>query len=106
MINGKSHHRRLAPLLLIVAAVLPGAVMTSAASAGESISFFPKSETGYRAPSQENGILVASMGHTGGALNVSLTPPYEHPHGFLDGQNSAQKQEVLSEVFLFLRYPW
>jgi hypothetical protein len=106
MIRAKSHHRRPDPLLLLAAIVLLGVLMTSAASAAELINFFPKSEAVYHPQSQDDGFMVASMGHTGGALNVSLTPPDEHQHSFPDDQGSVQKQEIFSPVFLFLRYPW
>lgn len=106
MFHGKSHHRRPDPLLLFVALVLLGAAITGAASAGESTNFFTKTDAGYHAQSQDNGLLLASMGRNGGVLNVSLTPPNQHPHGHQDAQYPARQQDVLSEVFLFLRYPW
>ncbi len=107
MIRGKSHHRWPDPLLLLAAAVVLCAVMTTAATAGELFNFFPKPESTYRLPPQDNGYTVARMGHTGGGLRVSLTPPCELPQDFLDGRGSAQKQEVLlSQVYFSLRYPW
>jgi hypothetical protein len=106
MFHGTSHHRRPDPLLLLVVIVLLGAAITGAASAGESINFFTRTDAGYRTPSQDSGLLLASMGHKGGVLNVSLTPPNQHPHGLQNAQYPAQQKDVLSEVFLFLRYPW
>lgn len=106
MIRGKSHRRRPDPLLLLAAVVILGAVMTSAATAGELFNFFPKPQSIYGLQSQDDGFTVASMDHTGGGFNVSLTPPHELPQDFLDGQESAQKQEMLSHVFVFFRYPW
>jgi hypothetical protein len=61
---------------------------------------------GYRLKHQESGFTVTSMGSSGGRLNVSLTPPIKLPQDFLDGQRAAQNQEMLSNVFLFVRYPW
>lgn len=106
MIRGKSHHRRPDPLLLLVAVVVLCAVMTTVSTASELVNFFPKPDTGYRLQPQVGGFTVASMGHTGGGLSVSLTPPRELPQDFLDGRGSAQNQEMLSNVFLFLHYPW
>jgi hypothetical protein len=106
MIRGKCHHRRPDPLLLLVVVVILCAAMTSAATAGELFNFFSKSDLVYRPKPQDSGFTVASMGNTGGGLNVSLTPPSKLPQDFLDGRDSAQNQEMLSNVFLFLRYPW
>ena len=106
MIRGKSHHRRPDLLLLLVVAVILCAAMTTAATAGELFNFFPNSELVYRQEPWDSGYTVASMGNTGGGLNVSLTPPNKLPRDFLDGRDSAQNQEMLSNVFLFLRYLW
>ncbi len=106
MIRGKSHHRRHDPLLLFLTAVILCSAMTTTATAGELFNSFPKSDQVYRPKPQDSGFTVASMGNTGGGLNVSLTPPNKLPRDFLDGRDAAQNQEVLSNVFLFLRYPW
>ena len=106
MIRGKSHHRRPDPLVLLVTAVILCAVLTTAATAGEMFNFFPKSKLISRSKPQDSGFTVAGMGSAGGGLNVSLTPPNKLPIDFLDGWESAQNQEMLSNVFLFLRYPW
>ena len=111
MFRGKNHHRRPDPLLLLAAIVVLFAVMTTAATAGELFNFIPKPGTLYRSPPQvsgyqDSGYTVARMGQAGGGLRVSLTPPRELPQDFLDGRGSAQKQELLSHVFLFLHYPW
>ena len=106
MIRGKSHRRRLDPLLLLIAVVMLGALMTTAATAGEIFNFFPLTDSAYRLQPQDSGIMVASMGHEGGELNVSLTPPHELPHDYHDGRITASKQAMLSRVFLFIRYPW
>ena len=106
MIRGKSHHRRPDPFLLLVIAVILCSAMTTAATAGESFNFFPKSVLVHQVKPQDNGYTVASMGTSGGGVTVSLTPPNKLPQDFLDGGGSVQNQEMLSNVFLFLRYPW
>lgn len=106
MIRGKSHHRRPDPLLLLVIAVILCSSMTTAAIAGELFNFFPKSVLVYEVKPQDSGFTLASMGNTGGGVTVSLTPPNKLPQDFLDGGESVQNQEMLSNVFLFLRYPW
>jgi hypothetical protein len=106
MIRGKSHHCRPDPLQLLVIAVILCSAMTTAATAGEVFNFFPKSVLVYQAKPQDNGFTVASMGNSGGGVNVSLTSPNKLPQDFLDGGGSVQNQEMLSNVFLFLRYPW
>jgi hypothetical protein len=106
MIRRKSHHRRPDPLLLLVIAVILCSALTTAATAGEVYNFFPKSVLVYKAKPRDSGFTVASMGNTGGNVAVSLTPPNKLPQDFLDGGASVQNQEMLSNVFLFLRYPW
>ena len=82
------------------------AVMTTAATAGELFNFFPKPELVYQLKHKDSGITVTRVGNSGGGLNVSLTPPIKLPQDFLDGRGAAQNQEMLSNVFLFVRYPW
>jgi hypothetical protein len=106
MIRGKRHHRRPDPLLLLAIAVILCSAMTTAATADELYNFFPKSVLVYKAKPQDSGFTVASMGHVGAGVTVSLTPPNRLPQDFLDGGESVQNQEMLSTVFLFLRYPW
>jgi hypothetical protein len=106
MFRGKNHHRSPDPLLLLAAIVVLFAVMTTAATAGESFNFLPKPGALYRSPPQDSGYTVARMGQSGGGLCISLTPPRELPQDFLDGQGSIHKQEMLSHVFLFIHYPW
>jgi hypothetical protein len=106
MLRGISHHRRPDPFMLFVTAVILCSAVTTTASAGELFNFFPKSDTVYRPKPKGSGFTVASMGNTGGGLNVSLTPPNKLPRDFLDGRDTAQNEEMLSNVFLFLRYPW
>lgn len=106
MITGKSHHRRPDPLLLLAAAVLLGAVMTAAATAGELFNSSPVSGTLYRPQLTDGGFVVASMGQNGGGLSVSLTPPYQPARDFTNEQAAIQQPETLSQFFLLLRYPW
>jgi hypothetical protein len=106
MIRGKSHHRWPDPFLLLIAVVMLCAVMTTAATAGELFNFFPKPELIYQLKQEDSGFTVTRVGGSGGGLNVSLTPPTKLPQDFLDGQEAAQSQETLSNVFLFVRYPW
>jgi len=106
MIRGKSHHRRPDPLLLLAIAVILCSAMTTVVTAGELYTFFPKSVLAYQARSQEDGLTLASMGNGGGGVAVSLTPPNKLPQDFLDGGKSVQNQEMLSNIFLFLRYSW
>jgi hypothetical protein len=106
MITGGSHHRRPDPFLLLVAAVILGAVMTSAATAGDLFNYFPKTQSAFNPQSQDDGFMVASMGHNGGGVSVSLTPPQELPQDFLYEDAASQQQEMLSHVFVFVRYPW
>jgi hypothetical protein len=106
MIRGKSHHRRPDPFLLLIAVVMLCALMTTAATAGELFNFFPKPESTHQITPEDSGFIVASMGHSGGGVNVSLTPPHELPQNFLNDRGSTQKQELPSHIFLFLRYPW
>jgi hypothetical protein len=106
MIRGKSHHRWPDPFVLLIAIVVLCAVMTTAASAGELFSFFPKPELIYQLKHENSGFTVTRVGSNGGGLNVSLTPPIKLPQDFLDGQGTAKNQEMLSNVFLFVSYPW
>ena len=106
MFRGKSHHRWPDPFLLLIAVVILGAVMTSAASAGELSGFFPKPELIYQLKHENSGVTVTRVGSNGGGLNVSLTPPIRLPKDFLDGQGTAKNQEMLSNVFLFVSYPF
>jgi len=106
MIRGKSHHRRPDPFLLFIAVVVLCAVMTTAATAGELVNFFAKPALVYQLKPRDGGVTVTRMGNSGGGLNVSLTPPLKLPQDFLDGRGAAQNQEMLSNVFLFVRYPW
>ena len=106
MIRGNSHHRRPDPLLLLVIAVILCSAITTAATAGELYNFFPKSVLVYKAKPQDSGFTVASMGTAGAGVTVSLTSPNKLPQDFLDGGESARNQEMLSNVFLFLHYPW
>jgi hypothetical protein len=106
MIRGISHHRRPDPLLLLVIAVILCSAMTTAATAGELSLLIPKPVLVSQVKPQKSGFTVASMGITGGGVTVSLTPPNKLPQDFLDGGGSVQNQEMLSNVFLFLRYPW
>lgn len=105
MIRGRGHFRMPDPLLLLAAAVVLGAVVTTAATAGEP--FVGYSHTYYReAPQDGAGLPLARLGRTGGGLHLSLTPPRELSQGFTDGQAPAQGQEPLSHIFLFVSYPW
>ena len=106
MINGKSRHRRPDPLVLLVAAVLLCAIMTTAATGGGKFDSSPGPDAIYRTQSRDSGFTLASMGSEGGRLNVSLTPPTDLSHDFPTYQGSVPIRETLSQVFLFLRYPW
>jgi hypothetical protein len=106
MIRGNSHHRWPDPFLMLIAVVVLCAVMTTAATAGEMFNFFPKPVLGYQLKSQDGGFTVTRVGNSGGGLNVSLKPPIKLPQDSLDGRGAGQNQEMLSNVFLFVRYPW
>jgi hypothetical protein len=86
MIRGKSHHRWPDPFLMLIAAVVLCAVMTTAAMAGELFNFFPKPVYAYQQKPRGSGFTVTRMGNSGGGLNVSLTSPIKIPHDFLDGR--------------------
>jgi hypothetical protein len=107
MIRGKCHYRKPDPLLLLAAAVVLCVVMTTAAIAGESLSVFPQTDTISHAPPQnQNGYMLASLGHAGGGLSVSLLPPRELQQGSLAGGGSAEEMGKLSEIFFVLHFPW
>jgi hypothetical protein len=106
MLKGNSHHRRPDPLLLLAVAVLLCAVMTSAATAGDVFNARPGTGGNHRPQVQDCGFTVASVGNEGAGLSVSLTPPYRMSEGFAREQGMAPKQETLSQVFLYVRYPW
>ena len=106
MLNGNSHYRRPDPLLLLAAAVLLCAVMTTAATAGEVFTTLPGSGVMHRPQLQDKGFTLASVGHEGGGVSVSLTPPYRIPQGSAGEQAMLEKQQTLSQVFLYLSYPW
>ena len=106
MIRGKRHHRRPDPLLLLAIAVILCSAMTTAATAHELYNFFPKSVLILQLTPQDSGFIVANMGNGGGDVAVSLKPPNKLPQDFLDGGGAVQNQEMLSNIFLFLRYPW
>jgi hypothetical protein len=107
MNRGKCHYRKPDPLLLLAAAVALGVVMTTAAIAGEPISFFPQTDTTYQAsPQDKGGYTLARLGHAGGGLSVSLTPPRELQQGSLASGGSAVEMAKLSDIFFVLRFPW
>ena len=106
MIRGKSHYRRPDSLLMLAVATILCSTMTTAVTADELIHIIPKSVLVSHVKPRDSGITVASMGITGGGVTVSLTPPNKLPQDFLDGGEAVQNQEMLSNVFLFLRYPW
>lgn len=106
MITGKSHHRKPDPLLLLAAAVLLCAVMTSAATAGGVNNFLPAPTVIPNPPLHDSGFTLASVGHEGGKVRMTLMPPHSMAQNFPAEQRSIQRQEVLSQVFLFLHYPW
>jgi hypothetical protein len=106
MITGKSHHRRADPLLLLAAAVFLCAVMTTAATAGEQLDFQTGAGVVQGPQLQDAGFTVASMGNGGVGVSVSLTPPYSLAQDSAGEPGAIQKQETLSQVFLYVRYPW
>lgn len=106
MIPAKSHSHRPDPLLLLAAAVLLCALMTSAATAGEASKFPPGLAVVQRPQLQDNGLTLASVGHEGGGVSVSLTPPHPVSHDSAREPASAVQPQTLSEVFVYLRYPW
>jgi hypothetical protein len=106
MITGKSHHRKPDPLLLLAAAVLLCAVMTTAATAGDVIDVLPAPAVIPHPPLHDGGFTLASVGHEGGKVRMSLMSPYPMAQISGDEQRSTQRQETLSQVFVFLHYPW
>jgi hypothetical protein len=107
MIRGKCHYRKPDPLLLLAAAVVLGVVMTTAAIAGEAISFFPQTNTIYQAsPQDKGGYALASIGHAGGGLSVTLTPPRELQQTSLASGGSAEEMGKLTDIFFVLHFPW
>jgi hypothetical protein len=106
MITGKSHHRRPDPLLLLAAAVFLCAVMTTAATAGEPIDFPPGSGVVHGPQLHDKGFTVASVGRGGAGVSVSLTPPCSMAQDSAGEPGAIQEQETLSQVFLYVRYPW
>jgi hypothetical protein len=106
MLKANIHHRRPDPLLLLVAAVLLCAVMTTAATAGDVFNASSESGVIRRPQAQDNGFTLASVGHEGGGVSVSLTPPYPISRDSAGELAMIQKQDMLSQVFLYVRYPW
>jgi hypothetical protein len=107
MIRGKGHYRKPDPLLVLAAAVVLGAVLTTAAMAGETFNILARPGSGYQAPSpRDAGFSVASLGENGANLRVSLTPPRGYSRENADGRVRTQGKETLSNVYFFLRYPW
>jgi hypothetical protein len=106
MITGKSHYRKPDPLLLLASAVLLCAVMTTAAAAGDGIDFLPAPAVIPHVPVDDSGFTLASVGHEGGKVRMSLVPPYPMARISPGEQRSIHRQETLSQVFLFLHYPW
>jgi hypothetical protein len=107
MIRGKGHYRKPDPLLVLAAAVVLGAVLTTAAMAGETFNIFAKPGSDYQAPLlRDAGFSVASLGENGAGLRVSLTPPRGDSRGYVDSRVTTQGKETFSNVYFFLRYPW
>ena len=50
MIRGKGHYRKPDPLLVLAAAVVLGAVLTTAAMAGETFNILARPGSGWRTP--------------------------------------------------------
>lgn len=106
MITGKSHHRKPDPLLLLAGTVLLCAVMTSIATAADVIDFLPAPEVIPHTSLHDSGFTLANVGHEGGKVRMSLISPYPMAQISPVEQRSIQRQETLSQVFLFLHYPW
>jgi len=106
MITGKSHHRRPDALLLLAAAVFLCAVMTTAATGGEQFDLQRGAGVVHGPQLQDTGFTVASMGHGGAGVSVSLTPPYSMAQDSAREPEAIQKQEMLSQFFLYVQYPW
>ncbi len=99
MMNGHHHYRKPDPLLLLVAAVALGALMTTAVNAGEDTAFARPTGSG-------QGLVATDIGATGARLQVSLTPPSEVEASFLNSGAKQRDLDRLSDIFLSLRYPW
>jgi hypothetical protein len=102
MMSGHRHYRKPDPLVLLVAAVALGALMTSVVNAGEGpATAGPGAGTGL-----SSGLIGTDLGTKGARLQVSLTPPPEVEASFLGSGASERELNGLSDIFLSLRYPW
>jgi hypothetical protein len=107
MISAKGHSRKPDPLLLLIAAVVLGAFVSTAAMAGDPSEPFTKSDAACRISRQDSdGYSLARMGCEGAAVRVSMTPPRGFAQDLVDGRAVVQRQDTLSPVFLFVRYAW
>jgi hypothetical protein len=99
MIGGHRYYRKPDPLLLLVAVVALGALMTSVVNAGEVA--LPGADG-----SPSLGLLGTDIGARGARLQVSLTPPPAVEASFLNSGASERELNGLSDIFLSLHYPW
>jgi hypothetical protein len=105
MMRGHHHYRKPDPLLLLVAAVALGVVMTTVVNAGEPVMVTTPALSGSQF-STDQGVVVTDIGARGTRLQVSLTPPPEVEASFIRSGASERDLDRLSDIFLSLHYPW
>ena len=105
--NGRHHFRKPDPLLLLVAAITLGAVMSTTVNAAEPV--IPS--MAFRQPElfstfDGNGFRLSRIGDTNAGLHVSLQPPAEVEQTASANSGSQQDLKDLLDVYLSVRLPW
>jgi len=96
--NRKNLTRKPDPLMLLVAAVVLGAVMSTTVRAAEPFQFKPQDRlAGLVSMFGEEGYRVTRLGNTDAGLHVSMTPPAGVKGGSKHG---------LKNMYLSIRLPW
>jgi len=99
--------RKADPLMLLVAAVVLAAVMSTAVQAAEPFQFNPQQGlTSLAAVFDESGYRVTTLGHSGTGLHVSMSPPSGARESYFAGAGTRHNPVNMSDIYLSIRLPW
>lgn len=105
--SGRHHFRRPDPMLLLVAAVTIGTVMSMTVKAAEPVipvSAFQQAQ--HFAAFDDDGFRVGRIGDTDAGLHVSMLPPPEFAKAMPASSTSNQDLKNMLDVYLTVRLPW
>jgi hypothetical protein len=105
--SGRHHFRKPDPLLLLVAAITLGVVMTTAVNAGEPVRLSQAfQQTKWLSDFDDNGYRVSRIGDTAAGVHVSMLPPPEAEEAVAANDGSQWDLKNLLDVYLTIRLPW